>query len=413
MAQTFTNDIEVKGITLAIIAYALLLFFTPYQEAPKNILTLVLVLWGIFNFRAVLKNIDVNPIAITAIIFLFSSVIAFFTSSYQEVLELKNSFGPLKIGLILIPVILLSQAHRNFWKLSAIFIAIGGIVSGIDGLINWKGPYPQYNSVGHVNHTALYVCLQFGASLVLLISSNLKIKSLGFISLIISLIFLFTSRSTLALILSLIIFSVFTYVHIDTMRRNITVLLLGILLVLLSESFAFYQTHTGQDFINEINDRISNDITSSRYGIALTAIEGAKSNPIFGAGPRMFRRATDEATIREIMRSENRNYDHEDKDFIHVIHGHNTWINNYVERGLFSLLLFTACGIFTIVYIFRYKPKPTANLEYRNVYLLFATAGIVIFIGGIMQTTFIVEHGLVSAILLTSGAQFLRSHNQS
>jgi len=413
MAQDITDKIEVKGLTFAITSYALLLLFTPYQEAPKNIFSVVLILWGIFNFQAIKKYIHINPIASTSIIFLLSSVVAFFTSSYKEVLELKNVAGALKIGLILIPVMLLSLAHQNFWKISAIFIAIGGIISGIDGLVNWKGHYPQYNSVGHINHTALYVCIQLGASLTLVLATKIYQKLIGITSLIIALVFLANSSSLLAIILSLLILFTFIFVHFSKLKDKKTTLLITFILVTLASAYSLSSTPLGKQLLVELKQHISKDITSSRYGIALTAIEGAKLNPFFGAGPRMFRRATDEATIREILRSENRNYDSEKKDFIHYIHGHNTWVNNYVERGLFSLLFFTACAIFSVIYLFRYKPKRNSNIDYKNTYILFATAGIVLFIGGLMQTTYIVEHGLVSGILLTSGAQFLKSFNQS
>ena len=46
--------------------------------------------------------------------------------------------------------------------------------------------------------------------------------------------------------------------------------------------------------------------------------------------------------------------------------------------------------------------------QYRTVYFLFLMGGTVLFIGGMLNTTFIYEHGLLATILLTSESDFGR-----
>ena len=139
----------------------LFLFFLPLYEAPKNIFSVLFVfLGGWIAFRRQHAFGFFSRKDPAAWIFLLLAISPFFAGigspymSYGE--RFSNALNWSLMPLVALALILFNVSRNQLvWALRV--LCVGTVVAIIHAFIHCAGMYPELNSVGHVNQSALYL----------------------------------------------------------------------------------------------------------------------------------------------------------------------------------------------------------------------------------------------------------------
>lgn len=390
------------------------LFVTPLIEVLMNILIVGLLIWWL-SARNIVDDLRTAPLYVKC--FLLFSILPLMTLITSDIAEAEDLIfgikGAVKLGIVLLPVYslaVMAQGRERSIIWPMFLLADGGLVACIDGFALWekgKDPYPELRGIGHVNQSALYMCLVAISAFVLIFQKSRGLVFFGVFAIIVSFIFFLLSRSLNAYVVLICVCAFVAGIMIIERRYRITVrtfvrlavIFLGVMLILPDSNRSWDMLKT------EIGRRIhGDDPTSGRLHIFRTAIEIHDRHRWFGAGPDQFFEATSPERIRAELEAENRNYDQEKDKFLHTNHGHNVWINVLVERGLTGVLLvalFFASSGFVICRLTA-QVLSRSNRDHQLTQLVFLSGAtwITLFVGGIANTTLHREHGLVGVVLL-------------
>ena len=161
------------------------LFVLPLFEAPKNLfffLTLVFFIWqqasGAFHRG---HNLDKSALLyLVSLLIIFLSITPLFTLPQDSIpLALKSTMSWGKYG-IFAAIVFWSTRDWSQVTLYILSILMGGLIAVIWELLVWYNEgtyYPELNSVGHVNQSAIYVALLVVTGISVLF--KLKSYSLG------------------------------------------------------------------------------------------------------------------------------------------------------------------------------------------------------------------------------------------
>ncbi len=259
----------------------------------------------------------------------------------------------------------------------------------------------QLHSVGHVNHSAIYLVMIFGASLGWFLShlnlnnfkfkfSNFYVVALGILSLIffVSLIF---SQSRAAFGVGIILGLLVTYflgkhtkIKIAGMISIISIVILSIVL----------QTGVVE---KQIANQKANDVLSSRDKVWNVSLEASRFHPLFGIGLSNWHFITLEQ-LRVSVESRGEKFN--PNNYYFPGHSHNLYLSALVERGYVGLLvtiLFMLFWMKHLISTFNWAKKTTqaSYLWAGSLSAWFATYGI-----GFVNTTFHHEHAILACIFL-------------
>ncbi len=254
--------------------------------------------------------------------------------------------------------------------------------------------YLELKSVGHVNHSAIYLTIMYGISLSMTVrqwpSSSFP-KNLSFTT-ITTLLFLSIvigqSRAALgiALPLSILIFFLLTDSKKNKLISLILVIFCFVSLVLINP--IVLQKHK--------NNLITNNTLAGRAQVWNVSLEAARWHPALGLGMNNWKFITPEA-IKESI--EKRGIPYQPDDHIFPNHSHNLYLTILVERGMIGLsVLVFALLTWGIHLIKTYQPcKRQGQLMIWGS----ALSAYIIVIGiGTVNTTIHHEHGLLTALCL-------------
>jgi hypothetical protein len=255
------------------------------------------------------------------------------------------------------------------------------------------GTCVELNSVGHVNHTAIYLLIVYAISLSLLVFNfknigNFLRATLVLISVVLFYVVIDThSRAASGLIviitLMALLYSIYYY-------RNWTSLIVSVLLISLASVVLVYNPPpVVNKFINGtdlVGDSPRQKIRNHSYYVY-------KSNPILGVGfGNYVHFGHDE--IKEIVISEEGEYD--SNKFLPSAHPHNVYYTYLVSGGLImsSIFILFWLNILQIIYSF--------NKGSNEKWLIFSSVGVVMTVLGVglVNTTLAHEHALIAMFVL-------------
>lgn len=376
----------------------------PSLEAPKNIFWIVYVAAWLFN-RARRSDYggpwDGWDTLILAWV-VSSYFIAFFAGQPNDEWDGANDVLRYTSMLWLIKRSGYSALQLNI-LLRAIVVAT--LLSLAWGLWNWLGSKSvkalELNSVGHVNHSAIFMAIVFGAAASSLMASLrqnrvwifvgvLAVVSLG------SAVFLSSSRAAVLAMLLLCL-----GLGLAWLRRSRWVLLILVLMASTAATAA-YLAKIEVVKKQQINAQ-ENNVLSYREGIWATAITAWRKYPWFGVGMHNFNQISPDETrtwVEESGRSYNRNL------YLNSSHAHSLYLNTLAERGAIGagiLLLVLLAWIITLLRRLPRKEDPYIAwaLWGSSFSALFITVAV-----GFVNTTLHHEHGMLAMLLL---GMFLRS----
>ena len=267
----------------------------------------------------------------------------------------------------------------------------------------------QLHSVGHVNHSAIYICMIAGAALSLLLSQlqsakkkYIFISSLLFIFLISSII-ISQSRGAFGIVF-LLIYSMFLLSKVSVKTKILSLVLLSTFLVTIV--FIMPAPVIEKQIANQEN----HIVLSYRDKVWRAAYEVAKFNPLLGIGGGNWSYIKiDQIKSRVEARGETF---HAEDYLLEAGHPHNIYLANLVDRGILGLIIFLSfISIWLITLIKSYKKynqDSKAMLFIMGSFSAWAT----IFGIGFVNTTFHHENALLALFFLSLHLNYLRQKNQ-
>lgn len=399
--------------TFDLLMLSLMIVSLPSVEAPKNIFLVgYLIIRAIFEFFE-WKQRKIKWTHWDSLFLTFVST-AFLSTIYAGMPHLEEWKGYSVLLTAILTVWLLSRAQysqENYQGLFKIIVlsALAPLLVGLyQYLIIHTKPNLQLHSVGHVNHSAIYLLMIFGASLGWFLShldlDKIKIKlsiiALGILSVIFFLsLIIGESRAAygVGVILGLLIIN---FVGKNKKTKAISCISL-ILIVLLSINL-----NTGV-IKKQVRNYEANNSLSDRGKVWNVSLEASRFSPFFGIGLSNWHFITLDQLKKSV---EGRGKIFDANNYSFPGHSHNLYLSALVERGIIGLLvsvLFMLMWIGHIIKTFNWatKTKGSIRLWSGSLSAWVATFGV-----GFVNTTFHHEHAILACLFLGIYLSYTRQY---
>ncbi len=380
-----------------------MIFSLPSLEAPKNVFLvgylITRVISEVIQLKQGIKQWKSWDFLFLTIIFsaLLSTVFAGF-SGLEEWKGFKVFLTALLTGW------LLSRAHYSHNQYRIIFLLtilaiIPPLLWGLyEYLIIHSKKSLEIHSVGHVNHSAIYLTMIFGATLGWFISQfNYKKNEatqwqtilIGIMSFILFIALIIGESRGAFGIASLLGLCLFFLV------KDMKVRVIGIVaMLLIIISSMLLGTKIIQKQINNQND---NNVLAYRDKVWNVSIEASRFSPLLGIGLsnwHFIKLSKLQKTVE--ARGETFNAD----NYFFPGHSHSLYFSALVERGIVGLivtLFFMFYWLYDLIKTFKWSKKSSTS------YMLWAgsfSAWVATFGIGLVNTTFHHEHGILACLFL-------------
>ena len=392
--------------SLDLVMLSLLILSLPSLEAPKNIF-----LVGYLLTRLTTEIIQFNkgmklwyPWDTLFMTIVFTALLSTLFAGMPHLEEWKG-YSVLMTAILSGWFLSRAQYSRENYQGLFMLIMLGAIPPLLWGLYQYliihTKPDLQLHSVGHVNHSAIYLAMIFGASLGWFLShlhlnkfkfkfSNFYVLALGILSLIFF-VSLIIGQSRAAFGVGIILGLLVTYFLGKNTKIKIAGLISIISIVMLS---IVLQTGVIE---KQIANQKANDVLSSRDKVWNVSLEASRFHPLVGIGLSNWHFIT----IEELRVSvESRGEKFNPNNYWFPGHSHNIYLSALVERGFVGLLVTILFMIFWMKHListFNWAKKTTqaSYLWAGSLSAWVATYGI-----GFVNTTFHHEHAILACLFL-------------
>jgi len=393
-------------LNLDLVMLGLLILSLPSLEAPKNIFLVGYLLTRltteIIQFKQGMKLWYPWDTLFLTIVFT-----ALLSTLFAGMPHLEEWKGYSVLMTAILTGWLLSRAQYSQENYQGLFklIILGAIPPLLWGLYQYLIVHTkhdlQLHSVGHVNHSAIYLVMIFGASLGWFLShlnlnkfkfkiSNFYVLALGILSLIFF-VSLIIGQSRAAFGVGIILGLLVTYFLGKNTKIKIAGMISIISIVILSIAL---QTGVVK---KQIANQKANDVLSSRDKVWNVSLEASKFHPLFGIGLSNWHFITlEQLRVSVELRGEKFN----PNNYWFPGHSHNIYLSALVERGFVGLLVTILFMIFWMKHListFNWAKKTTqaSYLWAGSLSAWVATYGI-----GFVNTTFHHEHAILACLFL-------------
>lgn len=405
-SEPIASDRLIQLELLSLYAFA---FVLPLFEAPKNLLWIIYsALWLTNRWRARYVGGPWDGWDILIVVWIASGYLsAQFSGLHNS--EWLSAFDILRYGSILWFLRRSGYDEAALGKMLTALVAgtLAGLVRGYyEVRVTGEHQFLGLNSVGHVNHSAIYVAIVFGTAIAWLRAawapSEARIRVLGIVAcgaFGLSLVIM-QSRATVGIGFVIAILIIGTY-SVRTGRSLLRVLLGVALLVALL--FA-----AQPEVIRKNALRMHENLfLAHRDAIWRAGFIAWRQHPIFGVGMGNYGKI-DYDRLQEWSRAQGEPFDQ--TRVLPQSHAHSLYMNTLTERGLSGLailLAVLAAWAWTLV----------RNIPLRNDTVICwaywggaASAWVVTVAVGAVNTTLHHEHALVSMLLLGGWLSLRRQH---
>lgn len=368
----------------------------PSLEAPKNIFLIAFLFFAFTNEILKLKTFSWGKWDWVLLLLIGS---AFLTTFFPGIHYVEWKGLRVFLSSTLTGWMILRSQFSSKQILSLLnFVVLGAIPPLIVGLMRYlyfhDKPDLQLHSVGHVNHSAIYLTIVLGVSIGLLNSLWNKSKSyqkillvllntLFFISLIIS-----QSRAAvgIGIFLSTLLFLI--------IFQNKRIKIGGILSVVVIIIFSIL-LNTGI-IQKEIRNEQANDVLGARDKVWNISIEAARWAPVFGIGIDNWGKIK-AADIKSSVEARGEVYNL--NNYLFQGHSHSIYLTALVERGIVGFLVLLFFMVSWLYYLIRKFKEIVINNQDCYLWASSFSAWLVTFGIGFVNTTFHHEHGILACIL--------------
>lgn len=267
----------------------------------------------------------------------------------------------------------------------------------------------QLHSVGHVNHSAIYLCMMAGAALSLLLSQlqgtqkkYVFITALLFIF-IISSVIISQSRGAFGfafLLAYVLIFLSKLAVKIKTISLSLlTIFLVTIIFIIPAPIIK-----------KQIANQNNHNILASRDKVWRVALEVARLNPLFGIGGGNLKQINIDQ-LKSSVESRGETFNTEEFS-INYNHPHNIYLSNLVDRGILGFIIFLNFMLIWLITLIKSYKKLNQDSKATLFIMGSLSAWTTIFGIGFVNTTFHHENALLALFFLSLHLNYLRQKNQ-
>jgi O-antigen ligase len=377
-----------------------LCFVLPLYEAPKNVFWIAYVaVWMVNRARA--REFG-GPWdlwdSLIAVWIASGFVVAAFAG--LEGTQWRGAADLLRYGSVLW---LVKRAGYDRWQIRAVLgtlvaSTVVGLAIGHADLLRGRAKFGtlELHSVGHVNHTAIYLAIMLGVCTAWLFSRwqawrgraravALSVTALVLVSLIVT-----ASRGAIGVglvLLPLLGAAWWPRSRVPAAASALVVALVAGLVVL-----------GGAEVIRKHSSDVQADnVLAFRDGIWRTAIAAWARYPWFGVGMDNYSLITPErvrAWDAELGRT------NDPKRYYFISHGHSIYANTLAERGAVGAAVLAVVFIAWLAYLARYRPRRADPDDEWLLWGCSASAWFVTTAVGLVNTTLHHEHGMLAALLL-------------
>ena len=376
----------------------------PSLEAPKNIFLvgylITRVISEIIQFKQGVKQWKSWDFLFVTIIFtaFLSTVFAGF-SGLEEWQGFKVFLTAILTGWFISRTHYSQNQYRIIFLLTILAI-IPPLLWGLyEYLVIHSKKSLEIHSVGHVNHSAIYLTMIFGATLGWFVSQfNFKKKN--------------DTTQWQAILIGMMSFILFISLIIGQSRGAFGIaILLGICLLFLANSIkvkiiaivTMFLVITSSmllqsDIIQkQINNQKSDNVLANRDKVWNVSIEASRFSPLLGLGLSNWHFIK----LSQIQKSvEARGETFHADNYFFPGHSHSLYLSALVERGIVGLmvtLIFMCYWLYDLIKTFKWSNKSGTSfmLWVGSLSAWFTTFGI-----GLVNTTFHHEHGILACLFL-------------
>ena len=384
---------KIAAVDLRFILLAAMLVFLPGIEALKNIFALLFVLsWAILATK---NNDWGGKWRIIDTIFLFwllADILVSINAVITHQLSGANYRDVMRFVLIAWALSRIYFPKEKIVKLALLAIA-STIVTLSYSYYSAGGVLKELHSVGHINHTAIFLIIAYSLSLSLLLVDFLNLKNYQKIILLLSTIILFLatldtgSRAAFGLII-VITFIDITYV-INRSRKLLNFILFGCIILFIGTMFYHNPPQALKRILGQkqiMQDYVRGEINNFSY-------YAFKKNPFLGVGFGNYGQI-EIKEIKSLIIEDKGVFD--SSKYISSSHAHNVYFNYLVSGGalLFSIFLWFWFYIVWIIFKLR-SIKENQWIVLCSVSVLLINLGI-----GWVNTTLHHEHAILSMFIL-------------
>lgn len=405
----FNNKLKFLEITFL----SLFLAFLPSLEVPKNIFLASFLLVAFYRQSQLptSKWTIWDWVFLSLIFSSFLSALFPFVAGGSEWKGFRGMFLWITFGWTLYRSDY-NEKEKKYLFIFAIVMTLPPLVWGLTQLLMlFSKDSLQLHSVGNVNHSAIYLCMIFGASLTVLISQLqiLKKSSIFLIALLtfFILVALLITQSRGAFGIALLL--AFTMIFLSRLKIKIKAIFIAIFLI-----FVVFIVLIKPASI--VHKQLSTMNTHDIYGIGErtkvwnAALEVARLNPILGIGGGNWRQIKIDQ-IKSSVESRGEKFD-KNTFALQYGHPHNIYLSNLVDRGILGFITFL---IFMLIWLIKLiKSYKKYNQDSKAMLFIMGSfsAWSSIFGIGFVNTTFHHENALLALFFLGLHLNYLRQKNQ-
>jgi O-antigen ligase len=396
---------------LELIFLSLFLAFLPSLEAPKNIFLAGYLIAALYrqSKASSFKWTIWDWVFLSLICSLFLSALFPFMPGGSEWKGFRGMLLWITFGWTLFRTDY-NFDEKKYLFIFATFMTLPPLLWGLAQLlILFTKDSLQLHSVGHVNHSAIYLCMMVGASLALLISQiraaknkHVFIATLLFV-LFLSAVIISQSRGAFGIVF-LMAFAIIVLSRLPIKTKTIALALLTIFLI--SITFVRPVSVIEKQIVNQNN----HDVLSQRDKVWRAAFEVARLNPILGIGGGNWKQIKIDQ-IKSSVESRGEIFD-EDAFALQYHHPHNIYLSNLVDRGILGLIIFLNFMIIWLITLINSYKKFNQDSKAMLFIMGSFSAWMSIFGIGLVNTTFHHENALLALFFLGLHLSYLRQKNQ-
>ena len=396
---------------LELIFLSLFLAFLPSFEAPKNIFLggyLIIALYRQFQLTSSKWSVW-DWIFLSIITSSFLSALFPFVAGGYEWRGFRNMLFWVIFGWTLYRSEY-NESEKKYLFIFAILMTLPPLIWGLmEYFVLQTKNALQLHSVGHVNHSAIYLCMIAGSSLSLLFSQFQKRqKKYVFIA---TLLFIFLTYSVVISqsrgafgIAFLLIYSMFLLSKVSVKIKVLYLTLLSTFLVTIV--FIIPAPVIEKQIANQEN----HIVLSYRDIVWHSAYEGAKLNPFLGIGGGNWKHIHIDQ-IKSAVESRGEIFNAEDFAF-QWGHPHNIYLSNLVDRGILGFIIFLSFMLTWLITLIKSYKKFNQDSEAMLFIMGSFSAWSTIFGIGFVNTTFHHENALLALFFLGLHLNYLRQKNR-
>jgi O-antigen ligase len=380
-----------------------LCFFLPLLEAPKNLAWLAFLATWLLN-RGLARDFGGRWSAWDTLfaLWLASGFAVAAATQFGEIHdeEWDGALDLLRYGSVawVVSRARYSQHTRKLVLGALVVSALIGLAVGYARL--WSGigrsGTLQLYSVGHVNHTAIYLAIVLGLWAAWLFAAfrswRAGARAAGAVVLAILAVSLAYTASRAAVGGGIAALLVLAVAFLPRWRAPLLIVLGGGLAIIVGAVALNAELIRKQERYEKQGIELS-----QRGGIWRMGLEGFARHPWFGVGMGNYQHITP-ARVQAWRTQAGKNYDA--SRYVHFPHAHSLYVNTLAERGLVGFVILGAVLMAWGVQLLRGRPAVAAADDDWLLWGASAAALVVTLAAGLFNTTLHHEHGILAALLL-------------